>query len=151
MTELINELEERTDEEILKMTEDDIINKLIGQELEAPTKQVILERLGIPIILKGLSEKEINGAMRECTRRQKVKGKYEEVLDKDELNAVLIKKATVTPNWDNEKLLAAKKVSSGDEYIRRVLLGGETAKLGEIIMDLSGFNDGVDEVETVKN
>lgn len=58
------------DQEILNMTEEDIINKLM-EPTEVPEATYLLERLGIPVTLKGLSEKEINRIKKECTYTRK--------------------------------------------------------------------------------
>lgn len=47
------------EKEIAQMTEEDIISKLM-EPTSVPESTYRIRRLGIPITLKGLSEKEIN-------------------------------------------------------------------------------------------
>lgn len=83
------------DEEILNMTEEDIINRLMEPD-EVPEATYFIERLGIPVTLKGLSEKEINKIKRQCTYTRKERGKRIKELDDEEFNAALIETATVS-------------------------------------------------------
>lgn len=141
---------EMTDEEILDMTEEDIINRLL-EPTEVPERTYMLDRLGIPVTLKGLSEKEIQRLKRECTVERKNRGNRTKELNEEEFNAALIEKATVKPNWGNKKLLDQLGLSSGREVIKRRLLAGEMVALGDKVMELSGFDDELEEVESIKN
>lgn len=139
---------ELTEEEIIEQTEDEIINKLL-EPTDAPEKTYELERLGIHITLRGLNEKEIQRIRKECTiqvrgtRRQMTKE-----LDDEEFNAALIEKATIKPDWGNKKLLDKMKLSSGREVIKRKLIAGEMTALSDKVMELSGYDD---ELEEIKN
>lgn len=141
---------ELTEEEIIAQTEDEIINRLL-QPTDVPEKTYALERLQIHVTLKGLSEKEIQRIRKECTkqvrgaRRQMVKE-----VDDEEFNAALIEKATTKPDWGNNKLLSQLNLSSGREVIKRKLLAGEMTALSEKVMELSGFEDDLEEVD-IKN
>lgn len=137
-------------EEQLIQTEEEIIEKLLGEH-EIPEETVFLKRLGVQITLKALTEKEINRARKQCTKQIKNMGRREEVLDDDQFNATLIRMATVKPNWNNPKLLGPLNLSSGEEFIKRKLLGGEMTSVVEKILDLSGYNDDIDKEEEVKN
>jgi len=138
---------EMTEEEMLEMTEEDIINKLI-EPTEVPERTYALDRLGIQITLKGLSEKEIQRIRKECTTETKHRGNRVKELNEEEFNAALIEKATVKPNWSDKRLLSALNLSSGREVIKRRLLAGEMVALGDKVMELSGFDD---ELEEIKN
>lgn len=145
-----NEDVELTEDELLDMTEEDIIDKLLMVE-EAPEKTYALERLGIPVTLKGLKEKEIQRLRKECTRTWTKRGQRHQELDAEEFNAALIEKATVSPNWGDRKLLSKFNLSSGREFIKRKLLAGEILALGDKVMELSGFDDELEEIEDIKN
>ncbi|NME95363.1 hypothetical protein HF847_05065 [Clostridium cochlearium] len=138
------------DEEILNMTEEDIINKLM-EPTEVPEATYFIERLGIPVTLKGLSEKEINRIKKECTYTRKERGKRIKELDDEEFNAALIEAATVTPNWNDSRLLDALKASDGKQVIRKKFLAGETSAMGDKILELSGFDEELEEIEDIKN
>lgn len=65
---------EETNEDRLKMKEDEIIAKLL-EDSPVPQRTVFLDRLGIPITLKALTEKEISKIRKECTKIVKVQGR----------------------------------------------------------------------------
>ncbi|GAA0115739.1 phage tail assembly chaperone [Clostridium senegalense] len=137
--------------ELAQMEEEEIINKLMGAT-EIPTGTYIIERVGIPVTLKGLSEKEINRIRKECTYTVKERGgKRRKELDSEEFNAALIESATVKPNWNNEKLLEGLKASDGRQVIKKKFLAGETSNLADKVLELSGFDDELEDVEKIKN
>lgn len=139
-------------EKMQNMSEDDVIDALLG-EIEIPTKTVVIQRLGIPIKLKALTGKQISKIRKDNTHSEKIKGtKLEkDVFDDENFNAEIIEKSTVSPNWNNEKLKTALKVSNGKEVIKRQLLAGEMDNLIEKIFDLSGYNDEAEDIENIKN
>lgn len=139
-------------EKMKNMNEDDVIDVLLG-EIEIPTRTVVIQRLGIPIKLKALTGKQISKIRKDNTRSEKVKGTklQKDVFDDENFNAEIIEKATVSPNWNNEKLKAALNVSNGKEVIKRRLLAGEMDNLIEQVFDLSGYNDEAEDIEEIKN
>lgn len=140
-----------TDEQILSMKEEDILAKLMGT-YEVPIATVFIERMGIPLTLKGLSEKEISKIRKECTYSRKSRGgKPEDKLDGNEFDAGLIVAATTNFNWNDSKLLDSAKASDGKQFIRKKLLAGEISALTDKILELSGFNDELEEMEDIKN
>ncbi len=139
-----------TEEEILEMTEDEIINKLL-EPTEVPERTYMIDRIGIPITLKGLSEREIQRIRRECTIERKHRGQRIKELNEEEFNAALIEAATVSPNWSDKRLLSNLKLSSGKEVIKRKLLAGEMMALADKVMELSGFDDELEEIDNIKN
>lgn len=141
---------EMTEEEILEMTEDEIINKLL-EPTEVPERTYMIDRIGIPITLKGLSEREIQRIRRECTVERKHRGQRTKELNEEEFNAALIEAATVSPNWGDKRLLSSLKLSSGREVIKRRLLAGEMMALADKVMELSGFDDELEEIDNIKN
>lgn len=139
--------EELTEEEMLEMSEEDIINKLL-EPTDVPERTYAIDRLGIQVTLKGLSEREIQRIRKECTVEKKHRGNRTKELNEEEFNAALIEAATVKPNWSNKKLLSTLSLSSGREVIKRRLLGGEMTALGDKVMELSGYDD---ELKEIKN
>jgi len=139
--------EKMNNEEILNMTEEDIISKLM-EPTEVPEATYFIERLGIPVTLKGLSERDINRIKKECTYEIKGKrGKKTKELDDEEFNAALIEAATIKPNWNNAKLLEALKASDGSQVIRKKFLAGEISAMGDKILELSGFDEDLEEIK----
>ncbi len=135
---------------VLEMKENEIINKLMGT-YEAPKVTVILDRLGIPVELKGLTRKEMDRIKKECTRTRKVSGKTEEKLDNAEYDAGIVVGATQNIDWNSPKLLESASVSDGKQFIMRKLLAGEISALASKVLDLSGFGDELEEAEDIKN
>lgn len=138
-----------TDDELAEMTEEDIINRLL-EPTDVPERIYAIDRLGIQVTLKGLSEREIQRLRKECTTERKVRGQRVKELNETEFNAALIEKATIKPNWSDKRLLSTYNLSSGREFIRRKLLAGELLALGDRVMELSGFDDDLEEIE-IKN
>lgn len=135
-----------TDEEILNMTEEDIISRLM-EPTEVPEATYFIDRVGIPITLKGLSEREINRLKKECTYVRKERGKKIEKLDDEEFNAGLIEAATVKPNWNEPRLLDSIKASDGRQFIRKKFLAGETSAMADKVLELSGFDEDLEEIK----
>ncbi|HOV80756.1 MAG TPA: hypothetical protein PK728_11745 [Bacillota bacterium] len=130
-----------------KMSEEQILQRLLDADT-VPEKTVKLERLGIPVTLRGLTGKQVFSIRERCTERKERRGQVTERLDEEQFNCALIAAATVKPNWGDQKLLAKFQASGPEEVIKRILLAGELAALGDAVLDLSGFNT---ELEDVKN
>ena len=139
-----------TDEQIMNMKEEDILAKLMGT-YEVPEATVFIDRMEIPVTLKGLSEKEISKIRKECTYTRKVKGKIEDKFDGNEFDAGLIIASTTNFDWNNSKLLESAKASDGKQFILRKLLAGERTNLVNKVLDLSGYNDELSDAEDIKN
>lgn len=144
-------MEKMTDEQILNMKESDILSKLMGT-FEVPEATFIVERLGIPVNLKGLTEKEISKIRKDCTYSRKGRGgKVEEKFDGNEFDAGLIVAATTNFDWNSKDLIDSAKASDGKQFIRKKLLAGEISALTDKILELSGFNSELEEAEDIKN
>jgi hypothetical protein len=128
------------------LTEEQILQRLLDADT-VPERTVKLERLGIPIRLRGLTGKQVYAIRERCTDRQNKRGQVTERLDMEQFNTALIAAATVAPNWGDAKLLAKYNASGPEEVVKRVLLAGELDALGDVVLDLSGFNTELDEVK----
>lgn len=130
------------------MSDDEIMNNLLSVE-EVPQRTVALPRLQIPVTIKGLTGKQVFRIREECTHVSKdKKGNVSRDLDEEAFNSGLIAAATVKPNWGDDRLKAKYKASGADEVIKRMLLAGEIASLGDLVMEISEFNK---ELEEIKN
>jgi len=129
-----------------KMSEEQILQRLLEADT-VPEKTVKLERLGIPVTLRGLTGKQVFSIRERCTERKERKGRVTERLDEEQFNTALIAAATVQPNWGDSKLLAKYSASGPEEAIKRILLAGELSALGDVVMDLSGFNMDLEEIK----
>ncbi|MDI6872281.1 MAG: hypothetical protein QME79_13215 [Bacillota bacterium] len=135
------------DKEATKLTDEQVLQRLLAVD-EVPEKTVAIPRLGIPVTLRGLTGKAVYQIREACTYRRQIKGREIETLDEEKFNCRLIAAATKKPNWGDQALLSKYQASGPEEVIKRILLAGELAALGDQVLELSGF--GV-ELEEVKN
>ncbi len=133
--------------EMESLTEEQVLQRLLDADA-VPERTVRLERLNIPVRLRGLTGKQVFSIRERCTERKERRGQVTERLDEELFNVSLIAASTVTPNWGDSKLLAKYGASGPEEVIKRLLLAGELSAMGDVVLDLSGFNT---ELEDVKN
>lgn len=133
------------------MTDEQILEKLLDDTDDVPHKTVFIKRLGIPIELKALTEKQIAKIREKNTYPVKVNGIEIQQLDEEGFKLSLIAACTVKPNFKEGKLLSKYKVSSAEEFIARKFLAGEIEQLVAIIYELNGYTSGLEEVEEIKN
>ena len=144
----IEQIEEEN--KTLAMKEEDILAKLMGTH-EVPTAIIEIPRLGIDIELKGLTERQISRIREECTTKKKISGKLESKINNADFDAGIIVIATVNFDWNNKKLVDSVQASDGKAFIRKTLLAGEISFLANKVLELSGFNDELEEKEDIKN
>ncbi|MBB6730054.1 phage tail assembly chaperone [Cohnella zeiphila] len=130
-----------------ELSEEQVLQRLLDADT-VPEKSVLLERLGVPVRVRGLTGKQVFSIRERCTERKEKRGQTIERLDEELFNVSLIAASTVSPNWGDSKLLSKFSASSAEEVIKRILLAGELSALGDVVLDLSGFNT---ELEDVKN
>lgn len=131
------------------MTESDAITRLLAVSTEeVPTIVIPLQRLGIQVTLKALTGKQVSRCREHNTTTVKTRQGPKEKVDTEGFMISLISLSTVKPNWGDPKLIEKFHSSSGDEVIKRLLLGGEINLLGEAVFEVSGYNV---ELEDVKN
>lgn len=140
---MIKNISKEEKAKMLEMNESDILKKLMGT-YEAPTATFSLDRLGIPVTLKGLVEGEMSRVREECRDKD---GK----VDGNEYDAGLIVAATTNFNWNNKQLLDSIKASDGKQYIIKKLLAGEKQGLINKVLELSGYKGELEEIEEIKN
>ena len=130
------------------MSEEDIITALLNSNADDKPKMIVpLKRLGIPVTLKALTGKQVFKVRERNTRTIERRNKTEKVLDTEGFNTGLIVAATVKPNWGAPELLNKFRASSGEEVLKRILLGGEISLLGDVVLEISGYNIGIDDIK----
>jgi hypothetical protein len=129
-----------------ELSEEQILQKLLDVD-NIPEKTYLLKRLGIPIKLKGLSGQKIFAIREQCTFKKEKRGRIQEDFDAEAFHCKLIVAATVSPKWDHPELLEKYKASSAEGVIKRMLLAGELANLGDAILELSGFDEDLQEIK----
>lgn len=130
-----------------KLTQEQILQRLLDADM-IPERTVTLPRLGVPVTLRGLTGKQVFSLRERCTERREKRGQVSERLDEEQFNVGLIAAATMSPDWGDPKLVAKYQASGPEEVIKRILLAGELSALGDVVLDLSGFNE---ELRDVKN
>lgn len=128
------------------MNEEQILQRLLDADT-IPERTVTMPRLDIPVTLCGLTGKQVFSIRERCTEHKERRGQATERLDEEQFNVALIATATVKPNWGDSKLLTKFSASGPEEVIKRILLAGELAALGDVVLDLSGFNTDLKEVK----
>lgn len=151
------------DRMLLGFNEEDALKFILEQAENPPKKVVAIPRLGMEVTVQAFMDKEVERYREQCTFRKKERGKVVEDFDSNTFSALLITGATKglsmkmskddqkgivdLGGWGNKKLLSMLKVSTAEEGIKRILLAGEISALGEVIMDLSGYNLQLDDVK----
>jgi len=148
MTNKKEEITEEQEEQLEK--QDEVLKALLSAE-DKPEKDVYMSRFGVYFKLRAIDGDTISKIQERCTHYQGKGRKKEKILDEEKFSALLIKEACVNPDWSNKKLLEKYKVSDPAEVIRKRLLAGEIVKLGDEILELSGFDAEDEEEGKVKN
>ncbi|MGG3839648.1 hypothetical protein ABEV00_21835 [Paenibacillus thiaminolyticus] len=139
-----------------QLNEQQILDNLFETASNLPEETVLIKRLGMRAVLRGLTSSKVDAIRERCTVRKTTKGQTTEKVDTEQFNAALIKEATSSlevqglklNGWGDERLTSRLKLSGGEEVIRRILLAGELDAVGDKVLELSGF--GVD-IADVKN
>lgn len=137
-----------------KMTDAQILEKLLNaEEAPMPEKKVDIKRLGIPMVLKGIPEKQLAALRNKYTYTERGKRGMPdtEKFDSENFTLALIAACTVKPNFKAEELLSKYKASGPEEVLKRIFLPGELDQLSNIIYDLCGYDNSVEEIEELKN
>jgi len=135
--------------EPVTQTDEDLLEALLGTP-DGDEKKVYMKRFNSYFTVKAISSEEYGQLEKRC--KYPVKNprthQIEEKTDQDKLSSMLILTACTKPNWNNPKLLAKYSTEDPTKVIRKRLLIGEISQLTEAIMDVSGFDDGM---EAIKN
>ncbi|MCM3131903.1 XkdN-like protein [Paenibacillus polysaccharolyticus] len=99
--------------------------------------------------IKPMTEREHNELAKKSTT-VKSRGKTE--IDTRKFNASVVIDNTIYPNFKDAESIKAMGVTSPEQYLGKVLLSGEVAKLVDEISKLSGFDTSMEDlVEEAKN
>jgi hypothetical protein len=136
------------------MTDAQILEKLLNaEEAPIPEKTVVIKRLGIPIVLKGISEKQLAALRNKYTHTERGKRGMPdtEKFDSENFTLGLIAACTVKPNFKAEELLNKYQASGPEEVLKRIFLPGELEQLSDVVYDLCGYDTGIEEIDELKN
>lgn len=108
----------------------------------------VSERLG-KFKVKAMTSDEYADYQKRCKGKM-VKGQVD--FDASKFNLLLVAGQTIYPDFSNAEFLKKAGCTTATEFIKRKLLPGEIAELGEQICIISGFDSGINEdVEEAKN
>lgn len=107
----------------------------------------------VPWKLRSITEEENQECRRAATRKVKGKnGVYTPEIDPNDYMAKLMVTSVIYPDLKNSELQKSYGVLGAESLLRKMLLPGEFAALGERVQALNGFdrdmNELVDEVKT---
>lgn len=108
-----------------------------------------MKRFDAYFTVKAISSEEYSKLENRCKYPVKNKRTHqiEEKTNQEMLSNLLIVTACVKPDWNEPKLLAKYNTSDPAKVIRKRLYIGEISQLTEAIMDISGFDDGLEEAK----
>jgi len=84
---------------------------------------------------------EAEEAVRGANRRSKRAGEASREINPDKFLRLIVARGVANPDFGNTDVLRRHGSITAEEVVQKVLLPGEVAKVAELIMDLSGFND----------
>lgn len=125
---------------------------LIGNELDNIEKEVVLNgRLkNFKFKIKAITQSQFSEMQKQCvvldTKGKKVR------FDSTRFSIMTIVKGCTYPNFRQDEFVKACGVTLPEQCVTKKLLPGEISELAKQIMQLSGFDEDINEqVEEVKN
>jgi hypothetical protein len=129
----------------------DALQALLGADINIK-EQVYIKRLDTNFTVKALDDETFNEIQEEATNYVGSGAKQRKVVDESKLNTSIVAKAVVDENGEslfkNTKLLEKYGAKTAEECVRKALLVGEVATLVKAVLDISGFDN---DVEDIKN
>jgi len=131
-----------------------------GQSLAEITEEFVVsirfkdaEGKPVPWKLRSITEEENQECRRAATRKVKGKnGVYTPEIDPNDYMAKLMVTSVIYPDLKNSELQKSYGVFGAESLLRKMLLPGEFAALGERVQALNGFDRDMNElVDEVKN
>ena len=116
------------------------------------TREVILsnrfldeEGNPVPFKIRAITQEENDSITRKSTRQTKVGGQMMEKLDSPQFARRMVVAATVEPDFSSKEMCDAYGTMDPLEVPGKMLLSGEYSKLLREIMNLSGFDENLEE------
>ena len=125
------------------------IDKLAVEQVVFSTR--IKDKAGEPLMatIRPMSSKAYNSYQKQATKIGK-KGKLD--FDNDLYQSLIVTNHTQDPDFKDAKAIESMGCHSAEQYLNLVLLPGEIAELSKAILNLSGFNDDLEDLkERAKN
>lgn len=140
-----------------QMTEQQILDALIGGAANLPEKTVGIARINLSVTLRALKDDQIEQLEKRYTKVTKSRGEETKTLDKPRYYRALIVAATVaiggnpSMKWDHPALKAKFQAMDGESVVKAALISGEITMLVDATLDISGHYDRAEEVDELKN
>jgi hypothetical protein len=128
----------------------DALQALLGADTDIK-EQVYIKRLDTNFTVKALDNETFTEIQEEASNYIGTGANQRKEIDESKLNSSLVAKAVIDENGEalfkNAQLLEKFGAKTAEECARKALLAGELLKIVKTIMDISGFNDDVEEVK----
>ena len=129
----------------------DALQALLGADTDIK-EQVYIKRLDTNFTVKALDDEAFTDIQEEASSYVGTGSNRRKEIDESKLNSLLVAKAVVDENGEslfkNAKLLEKYGAKTAEECVRKALLVGEIATLVKAVLDISGFDN---DVEDIKN
>ena len=99
----------------------------------------------VPFRIRAITQEENDALTQKCRRFRQDRGRREETLDVIQLNRELVVAATVEPDFTSAEVCEAFGTKIPTQVPGKMLLAGEYERLLKAIMDLSGFNEDLED------
>jgi hypothetical protein len=133
-----------------QITQVDALQALLSANLEIET-DVFVKRLGASFRIKAVDTSTLEKAREQAIQTSGSGSKRASTVNAERLNAILVAKFCVTPNFGDAALLAKYGVTNAVECVGKALLPGEIVRIVAAGMDLSGYGEDGDEINEIKN
>lgn len=122
------------------------LEALLGADINVE-EEVFIKRIGEYFTVKAIDGNTLE-KLKEQATHYIGKGKDRRPqLDNNELGRLLISEACIDPDFSDERLLKKYGASDAGDCVQKALLAGEINKLGDKVLEISGFIDDEDEVK----
>jgi hypothetical protein len=128
----------------------DALQALLAANLEIE-QEVYIKRLGVNFRIKALDTKTLESARTQATQSSGQGNRREEKVDVNRLNAVLVSKFCVSPDFSDKALIEKYGASDLVDCVGKAILPGEIDRIVRAGMELSGFGDDGAEEDEIKN
>ncbi|AZU61075.1 phage tail assembly chaperone [Neobacillus mesonae] len=128
----------------------DALDALLGAELKIE-KDVPIKRLNTHFRIKAIDGETLNKLREQSTHYVGKGANRKSQFNDNEFNGALIATACISPDFSNAKLLEKYGAADAGECVQKALLAGEIMSLQEEVLRLSGFDDGEEQYEEIKN
>lgn len=99
----------------------------------------------VPFRIRSLTQEENSACNKAATRNIKVNGGYQEKTNQNEYISRLIVAATLEPDFSSAEVCEYFGTKDPIQVPNKMLLAGEFAKLSAAILELSGFEQNLDD------